>query len=106
WAQRVIWTRKIQMSAALQEINWAREVINDPARRLRADLTSLNPDTIDRVLREVVQRLGAARSSALPWQPLDVEKALADYTPDIPVPDAAAVRAAIVIPSVPEEVPG
>ena len=29
WAQRVIWARKNQVNAALQEINWAREIIND-----------------------------------------------------------------------------
>jgi hypothetical protein len=45
WAQRVIWARKNQIRTPLGDINWAREVINDPDRRVRADLTSLNTDT-------------------------------------------------------------
>src|SRR5688572_1680666 len=37
WAQRLIWARKGQTPVPLEDINWAREVLNDPDRRLRAD---------------------------------------------------------------------
>jgi hypothetical protein len=39
------------------------------------------------------------------WQPLDDEKPLADYVPQAEVPDADAVRAALAVPEVPEELP-
>jgi len=102
WAQRVIWARKGQVPAALQEINWAREVIRDPDRRVRADVASFNADITDRVLGRLAQRFGAAGPT---WQPLDVERQLADYTPGTAVPDPAEVRQAIALPEVPEEVP-
>jgi hypothetical protein len=102
WAQRVIWARKNYIRVALQEINWAREVIRDAERRGRADVASFNADTADLVLRRLAERFGAAGPT---WQPLDVERQLADYTPDTAVPDPAEVREAITLPEVPEEVP-
>ena len=39
------------------------------------------------------------------WQPLDSEKALADYMPPAEVPDADEVRAALVVPETPEDMP-
>jgi hypothetical protein len=106
WAQRVIWARKGQVDVALQEVHWAREVINDPDKRVRADAASLNPDTTDRVLRQLGRRFGAGGDATGPaWQPLDVEKPLADYTPPTPVPDPDEVRAALIVPEVPCEVP-
>jgi hypothetical protein len=103
WAQRVIWARKQQVRVALEDINWAREVINDPERRVRADASSLNADTSDGTLRRLGQHYGG--QGAPGWLPLDAEKSLADYTPAVEVPDIEAVRAAIVVPEVPEEVP-
>jgi hypothetical protein len=103
WARRVIWARKQQMRIALEDINWAREVISDPERRVRADAASLNADTSDGVLRRLALRY--AGNGAPAWKPLDEEKSLADYTPDVPVPDAAEVRAALALPEIPEEVP-
>src|SRR5437899_5211457 len=50
WAQRVIWSRKNQINVPLEDINWAREVINDPDKRIRADAATLNADTIDGTL--------------------------------------------------------
>jgi hypothetical protein len=102
WAQRVIWARKNYIRVALQEINWAREVIRDAERRVRADVASFNADTTDLVLRRLAERFGAAGPT---WQPLDAERQLADYTPDTAVPDPAEVREAITLPEVPEEIP-
>ncbi|MCC6420340.1 MAG: hypothetical protein IT429_19060 [Gemmataceae bacterium] len=104
WAQRVIWARKNQVKVALEDINWAREVINDPEKRPRADSGSLNLDTTDGILRRLVERDTDPKASPR-CQPLDVEKPLGDYTPPTPVPDLDEVRAAITVPDVSEEVP-
>src|SRR6266540_3297825 len=80
WAQRVIWARKNQIKVPLEDVNWARETINDPEKRVRADTASLNLDTTDGVLRQLADRYADPRT-ALRCQPLDVEKPLADYTP-------------------------
>ena len=53
WAQRVIAARKAQVKVPLEDINWAREVVNDPERRPRAEVTSINPDTGDGTLRRL-----------------------------------------------------
>jgi hypothetical protein len=105
WAQRVIWARKNQIAIALADINWAREVINDPERRPRADVTSLNVDTAERVLTQLEEQYGTLIGSGLAWQPLEVEQAWTDYVPDTEVPNARDVQAAIDVPQVPEEVP-
>jgi hypothetical protein len=99
WARRVIWARKGQIRLALEDINWAREIINDPERRVRHDVSSLNPDTLDGALKRLAGRIAAA------WQPVDSELDLRDYTPAVEAPDAESVRAAIVVPEVAEEVP-
>jgi hypothetical protein len=104
WAQRVIWARKAQIKTALEDVNWARETLNDADRRVRADAASFNLDTVDLALRRLCERYtdpGAVARS----EPLDVEKSLADYTPPTPVPEAEEVRGAITVPDVPEEVP-
>jgi hypothetical protein len=104
WAQRVIWARKNQIRVPLEDINWAREAVNDTDKRVRADAGSFNADTTDGTLRRLAERYTdpqAARSS----RPLDVERPLADYTPATPVPGPDEVRAAITVPDVPEEAP-
>jgi hypothetical protein len=103
WAQRVIWARKGQVKVALEDVNWARESVSDPDRRLRADAASLNVDTTDGALRRLVERY--ADKAAVRSDPLDVEKPLADYTPPAAVPDADEVRATVTVPDVPQEVP-
>src|SRR3954447_17610985 len=44
WAERIKWARKQQTNITLEEINWARALINDVARRMAADATTLNFD--------------------------------------------------------------
>ncbi|MCI0459350.1 MAG: hypothetical protein L0Z62_20565 [Gemmataceae bacterium] len=104
WAQRVIWARKNQIRVALEDINWAREVVNDADKRVRADSASLNIDTTDATLRRLAERYTDPEAGAT-CQPLDAEKPLADYTPPTPVPDPDEVRAAIAVPNVPQEAP-
>jgi len=105
WAQRVIWARKNQIRTPLGDINWAREVINDPDRRVRADLTSLNTDTAAGLLERLAEAYGAGPRGGPAWKPLDVEKQLEDYALPVEVPDAQEVRQAIHVPEVPQETP-
>jgi hypothetical protein len=105
WAKRVIWARKGQIRVPLEDVNWAREVINDRERRVRADASSFNADTADGVLRKLEKRYGGAAGGRPAWQPLDVEKDLSAWSPAVEVPDAAAVRASVPLPEVPDDVP-
>jgi hypothetical protein len=105
WAQRVILARKNQISVPLHDINWAREVLGDIDRRVRADVASLNTDTLDRALRAVAVRFGVAEPAGPAWVPLDVEKPLDDYVPPADVPDAEDLLRSIRVPEVPFEIP-
>jgi hypothetical protein len=106
WAERLKWARKGLSKVALEDINWAREILNDIERRVRADAASLNADTADGVLAEFAQRYGVQEGKARRmWQALENEKDLADYRPAADKPDANEVRAALRAPDVPEEVP-
>ena len=81
-------------------------MLNDKDKRLRADAASLNADTTDGILGNLSQRLGVLGGrTTRGWQPLDCEKALADYSPPAEVPDRHAVRQAIGVPPVPEDLP-
>jgi hypothetical protein len=103
WAQRVIWARKGIIKTPLEDVNWAREAINDWDRRPRADAASLNLDTADGVLRLLRNRyLGQGGTGC---RPLDVEKSLADYTPAFALPDLQEVRQSVPVPDVPLDVP-
>ena len=41
----------IVIKVPLEDINWAREMLNEPDKRVRADAASLNADTVDGILR-------------------------------------------------------
>ena len=104
WAQRLIWARKGQIRIALEDINWAREIMNDPERRLRADAMSFNIDTTDGLLKKLKQRFqGVGQGTGC--KPIDVEKNLSEYSPATPVPDSAEVRAQAPLPEIPRDVP-
>jgi hypothetical protein len=106
WAERLKWARKGTSKVPLEDVNWAREVLHDTERRIRADAASLNADTTDGVLAQFAQRYGVQNGqTGRLWQARDSEKALADYQPPAEVPDANAVRVALTVPEVPEEVP-
>src|SRR5579871_5182804 len=106
WAERLKWARKGLSKVPLEDINWAREVLSDLERRIRADAASLNADTTDGMLAQFAQRYGVQEGKAVrAWEALDNEKALADYRPPAEVPDPASVRAALIVPEVPEDMP-
>jgi hypothetical protein len=105
WADRLKWARRELIKVPLQDINWAREVLSDIEKRIRADAASLNLDSAGAVLRGLEERFASDSPAAARCQPLDVEKDLADYSPAVDIPDADVVRAGIVVPDIPEEVP-
>jgi hypothetical protein len=106
WAERLKWARKGLAKVPLEDINWAREVISDIERRIRADAASINADTTDGALAQFAERYGVQEGRTVrTWEALDSEKALADYRPPAEVPDAEAVRAALMVPEIPEDVP-
>ncbi len=106
WAERLKWARKQQAKVPLEDVNWAREILRDDERWVRADAASLNADTTEGALTMLDGRYGIGNGHpGRLWQALDSEKALADYMPAAEVPDPDALRAALVVPEVPEELP-
>lgn len=103
WADRVKWALKNRIKLSREDINWAHEMLKDQGCRIRADAASLNADTSDSLLARLTRRYGSTGGRI--WPPLDSEKALADYSPPAEIPDLEAVRAATVVPEVPEEMP-
>jgi hypothetical protein len=105
WAQRLIWARKCLTKTPLEDINWAREMLSDAERRIRADAISLNIDTTDGVLKRLRERFQGKEQLPVGCRPLDIEKNLADYQPPTPLPDVEEVRRQIPPPQVSREVP-
>lgn len=105
WAQRLIWARKGLTSTPLEDVNWARDVLKDAARRLRADAASLNVDTSDGLMRRLRRRFEGKTPGEGSILPLDVEKSLAQYRPDIPLPEDSEILAGLAPPQPPGEVP-
>jgi hypothetical protein len=107
WAERIKMSRRQTLRVPLEDVNWAREMLKEPDKRVRADAASLNSETTDGTLRELGRRYGGkGGSGGSVWQPLDNEKPLADYMPPVEMPDANAIRAALTAPEIPEELPG
>ncbi len=106
WAERLKWARKGLAKVPLEDINWAREMLGDLERRIRADAASLNVDTCDGIVAKLAERYGAREGRTVrTWQPLDREKALADYRLPAEVPDPDDIRAALTVPDIPEDFP-
>jgi hypothetical protein len=98
WAKRLIWARKKQFRLALEDVNWAREIINQPDHRVRADAVSLNADTVDGTLRNLAKRYGAEENCPVGWQSVDVEKTRDENFSIGAIPDPAEVRATFTSP--------
>jgi hypothetical protein len=105
WAQRLIWARKNLTKTPLEDINWAREIMTDVDRRIRADATSLNVDTTDGVLKCLREKYQGKEQLPPGCRPLDIEKDLAAYQPPTPLPVLEEVRRSIPPPHIPREVP-
>ncbi|MBI3407284.1 MAG: hypothetical protein HY040_02870 [Planctomycetes bacterium] len=105
WAKRLIWARKGLTKSPLEDINWAREMLSDSDRRVKADAASLNVDTTDGILKSFRERFEGKRQTTAGCRPIDIEKSLADYQPPTPIPDLEEVRKSIPQPEIPREVP-
>jgi hypothetical protein len=105
WAQRVIWARNNEIPTQLGNVNWAREVLNDPGRRVSADVASFNSDTGAGELARMAEKYGLKDAGKPAWHVWDREKPLANYIPPTPVPDTGAVRAGITLPEFPPDYP-
>lgn len=105
WAQRLIWARKGIIPTPLEDINWAREILTDPARKWRADAQSMNVDTTDGVLRKLKERFQGKNKETAACKPIEEEKSLAEYVPNVPIPDSEEVRRAITLPDLPRDPP-
>jgi hypothetical protein len=105
WARRLIAARKNQLSVSLEDINWAKETIYDPERRVKADATSLNTDLLDGVLRRIVRKYSNVQGGPRPsWPPADLEKPLQPLG-GVDVPDWQQLRDSIVVPNIPDDIP-
>lgn len=105
WAQRLIWARKGMTRTPLEDVNWAREMLGDSERRLKADVGSLNIDTTNEILKKLRDRFRGKDRGSAGCRPIDVEKSLADYEPPTPMPDMEEIRRALPVPELPREVP-
>jgi len=105
WARRLKECLSKRVSLAREDVNWAKEMLGDKDKRLRADASSLNLDTADGLLGQLTTRYNAGARGGRAWQPLDSEKPLSDYMPPAEVPDIETVKAAVSAPEIPEDVP-
>jgi hypothetical protein len=105
WARRVVSARKNQIPPSLADVNWAREALSDLARRIHADVSTLNRDTHQAALRAVGTAWGCLEAQAPSWTPLPGEEPPIDYLPDWDIPDPSELRRTIVLPSVPQPGP-
>jgi hypothetical protein len=106
WADRIKWARRQLIKVPLEDVNWAREELSDPSRRIKADASSLNTDTTDGILAGLSSHYGLSGGQATRmWQPLDSEKPLAEYSPAAEIPDRSAVLNSITLPAVVDEMP-
>jgi hypothetical protein len=105
WAQRLIWARSKQIRIALEDVNWAKEMLLDRDKRLLADIVSLNPDTISSELRELLAKHGPLEPEAPAWIPVEPQLPELPELPAEQLPDSEMVRASLAIPDIPLELP-
>jgi hypothetical protein len=102
WAQRVISARKNQLLYSLEDVNWAREILRDPGKRLSADVAGLNLDIDQLCLREIVKRFSDSDHSRL--QPVDLARPPASPYPP-PLAEMEEIRNSITLPALEWEAP-
>src|SRR3954464_3729464 len=56
WAEKVKQARRGQIKVPLEDINWAREMLNGKDSRIRCDAVAFNVDTTDGTLRKLKER--------------------------------------------------
>jgi hypothetical protein len=105
WAEKIKQARRGQIKTSLEDINWAREMLTSKESRLRCDAVSLNVDTTDATLRKLRERYQGKQQVEIRCKPIDTEKWLADYVPALAAPPVDEIRALVVLPEIPREVP-
>lgn len=105
WAQRLIWARARQVRHALEDVNWAKEVLSDRDRRVLADVVSMNPDSLASELRQLLEKHGPLEEEVPAWTPMEAPLPDVPELPPDTVPDPDALRAALEIPEIPLEFP-
>src|SRR5262252_6528469 len=81
WAKRLKECLSKRVNLAREDVNWAKEMLGDRDKRLRADAASLNLDTAEGALGQLTTRYNAGAGGGRAWQPLDAERPLSDYMP-------------------------
>jgi hypothetical protein len=106
WAQRIIWARTKQIRNALEDINWAKEVLSDRDRRVLADVQSMNPDTLSGELHQLLDKLGPLEPELPAWTPVEAPLPdLPEPPPDL-IPELETARSSVAPPEIPMEFPG
>ena len=103
WAKRVIWARKKQIKTPLEDINWARDCLSERDKRVLADAGSQNADITAGTLKRLEEEY--TETGSIDCQPVDEEKDLSQFSPDVAVPNLEEVRKSIGVPEIPCEFP-
>ena len=105
WAEKLKQARRGQIKTSLEDINWAREMLTSKESRIRCDAVALNIDTTDATLRKLRERYQGKQQVEIRCKPIDTEKWLANYVPPTSAPPVDEIRALVVLPEIPREVP-
>ncbi len=105
WAQRIIWARQRKVKVLLEDVNWAREAITEPDKRVLSDVCSINTDTASGILKSINERYADAAKNTAGASPIDVERPLSNYSPETLIPDPEEVRQSIPDPEIPQDIP-
>lgn len=105
WRQRVEWVEQGQLRVSVEDLTWAKEILLDADRRILADIGSLNPDTSDGQLRQMLAVQGSDEWERPHWPIRDVP--LADPPPIPPewLDEPHADLSSLPIPDVPRVIP-
>ncbi|MCX7701708.1 MAG: hypothetical protein N2039_12600 [Gemmataceae bacterium] len=106
WRQRVEWVEQGQLGVSVDDLNWAKEILLDADRRILADLGSLNPDTSDGQLRQMLAVQGSDEWERPHWPIRDVPLPDAPSIPAEWLDDRPADESSLHIPDVPLVIPG
>jgi hypothetical protein len=105
WAQRLIWAKNNQVRNALEDVNWAKEMLSDRDRRVLADVVSMNPDTLSGELRQLLEKHGPLEPEVPAWTPAEAPLPESAALPPELVPALESLRAGLPVPEIPLELP-
>ena len=103
WAQRLIWAKAGQIRNALEDVNWAKEMLLDRDRRVLADVVSMNPDTLAGELRQMLATHGPLEPEVPEWTPVEAPIPAAPALAPGFLPEVQSIRASLAPPKIPLE---